>query len=262
MNSRVTRAKLLMVLSICLVIASCQKQIKGDEVTPVGAPSPVELRFKHVVTQFKDLILDSTYYTPGLPPTPFKITEFKYYISNIELISADGDTVAIPDTYFLVDHRKPESMNALFTAPAGDYYSLSFLIGIDHERNMNGPRTGALDPSLGMFWDNTDGYIMAKLEGTAPSSPLPGDVFEYNVGGTKDPFNVLSRRYFKLGGNAMVTPNKKTVINLNTDVLTWFNNPYTLVFANEPFSDAPGQLSKDISSNYYKMFSFVSVKYE
>lgn len=262
MKLSVTRAKLLMVLSFCLVIVSCQKKVKGDDEAPVGAPSPVEIRFTHLYSRFFDLYMDSTYYIPGLPPTPVKITEFKYYISNIELVNSDGDTVAIPNTYFLIDHKKPASMNAQFIAPAGDYYAMSFTIGIDHARNMQGAGTGALDPSLGMFWNATDGYIMAKLEGTSPASPQPGNVFRFHIGGTKEPFNVLSKRNFKLGGNATVTPNKKTVINISTEVVAWFTNPYTVNISQNPIVDAPGQIAKDISSNYIKMFNFVSVKYE
>src|SRR5215216_4754877 len=101
MNPRVTRANLL-VLSLCLVVISCQKKIKGDDVTPPGAPSPVELRFQHTVTPYKDLVFDSTYTVPGLPPIPFKVTAFKYYISNMQFVSsATGDTIQIPNTYFL-----------------------------------------------------------------------------------------------------------------------------------------------------------------
>lgn len=263
MKTSVTSIRLTAALLLSLVVISCQKQIKGDaDVQPAGAPSPVEIRFKHVFNRFNELNTDSTFYIPGLPPTPVKFTAFKYYISNLSLVSADGDTIFIPDTYFLIDHNKPASMNALFTVPADNYYGMSFLVGIDHARNMQGAGTGQLDPSLGMFWNATDGYIMAKLEGTSPASPLPGNVFRYHIGGTKEPFNVTGRRHFKLGGNANVTPNRKLVININTDALNWFSNPFTLDIGANPAADAPGQLALDISRNYYKMFSFVSIKYE
>jgi hypothetical protein len=242
-----------------MIIFSCQKQIKGEGAVAPGAPSPIELRFAHKVTPFNDLVLDSSY---SLGLSFFTVTDFKYYISNMEFVNSDGDTIKIPETYFLIEHRKPASQKPQFTIPAGDYYGMSFLIGVDSARNVSGAQTGALDPSLGMFWNRTDGYIMARLEGTCTASTLPGNTFSYHVGGYKAPYNVLSRRHFKLGGNISVSPGRKTVINFTTDVKTWFSSPNTINIAANPTCSSPGDLAYKISQNYYKMFDFISVKYE
>ena len=77
------------------------------------------------------------------------------------LNSKTNEVVKIPDSYFLIDHANANSMKPQFMLAAGEYYNLSFIIGIDHARNMNGPHTGQLDPSLGMYWNATDGHIMA-----------------------------------------------------------------------------------------------------
>ncbi|HYF33417.1 MAG TPA: MbnP family protein [Chitinophagaceae bacterium] len=261
MNTRVTRLNLLLLLSASLWMASCQKKTKGDDADP-GAPSPVEIRFKHMAGSFRNLVYDSAYpVTPAGTPTFVKINTFKYYISNIQLVDAKtGDTVKIPDTYFLVDHGNAQSLRPQFMVPAGEYYNLSFLIGIDANRNFNGPKTGALDPALGMYWNATDGYIMAKMEGTSPSSTLPGNVFTFHVGGVKDPHSVLAMRHFKLGGNVSIQPNKKTVINISTDALAWFSNPHPISLST-PIT-GPGDLSNKMAENYFKMFDFISVTFE
>lgn len=257
MSPFVTRVNLSVIVALCLVVTSCQKSLKGEDVAPPATPSPVEIRMKHLMGPFRNLVYDSTV-NVGLAFVKIKV--FKYYISNIAFVNEDGDTVRLPDTYFLLDQANPPSMRPQFMLPAGNYYSMSFLIGIDPQRNMNGPRTGALDPSLGMFWNDTDGHIMGKLEGTSPSSTLPGNVFSYHVGGTKEPFSVLATRNFKLGGNISVQPNRKTVIEMSADCLTWFSNPNGISFSTP--CTGPGDLSNKIAENYYKMFDFIAVKFE
>lgn len=242
-----------------VLAAACQKKTKGDD-DPTGTPSAVEIRFKHMMTPFNELVLGQSY-TAGL--SFVTITDFKYYISNIQFVRSDNnDTVKIPDTYFLIDQKKPESRNALFSVPAGQYYSMSFLIGIDAEKNFNSPKTGALDPALGMYWNATDGYIMGKMEGTSDSSTAPGKVFRFHIGGVKAPYNVLGRRHFKLGGDISIAPNKKTVINMMTDAKAWMTGPNWGRFATHPIVEQPGEAAWKISQNYFKMFDFVSVKFE
>ena len=168
---------------------------------------------KHIVTKFYDLQLNTKIYNLDL--ALFNITEYKYYISNIWFVNSDtNDTLKLPDTYFLIDHKKPESMKAQFTVPAGNYYAMSFLLGIDSARNFSGPKTGALDPALGMYWNATDGYIMGFMEGQFGGSNSLGSPYSYRVGGVKGQYNVLSRRYFKIGGSFAFDPTRKVVINL------------------------------------------------
>lgn len=261
MNLRVTRATLLLAIPLALALVSCQRQVKGDDdVVPTGAPSTVEIRFRNVYTPYFDLVLDSSM-TIGL--SFLTISEFKYYISNVQLISSTtGDTISIPDTYFLIDHKKPESKICQFKAPADSYYGMSFLIGIDDAKNSAGPGTGALNPALGMFWNNTDGYIMAVLEGKIGASKPPTDAFSLHVGGTKAPFSVLGRRYFKLGGAQLIDPTKKTVINMTADAREWFTGPNNTGIGTNPVLNAPGDQAFKVSQNYFKMFDFVSVKFE
>lgn len=258
MKISVTRAALLIALPLILVLTACQKKTKDD--TPASTPSPVEIRIVHKVG-FDPLVMGTTYPTSGTLEF-FKPAEFKYYISNIHFVSSDnGDTVKIPETYFLVDELKPTSKNLQFTIPSGNYYAMSFLIGVDAARSAAGAQTGALDPSLGMFWDRDKGYIAVKFEGTSPESPLPGNVFRYHIGGYKEPNNVIQRRHFKFA-NVNVTPNQKAVITVSADLRAWFSNPNSMKIAAVPTVTEPGPDAKKYSQNYFKMFEFVSVKIE
>lgn len=257
----VTRGAFLLALPLALALASCQKSIKGDdEISPAGLPSPVEIRFRHTVTPYFDLHLDSLY---SISLAFYNITDFRYYISNIQFVSSTtGDTIKIPDTYFLIEHKKPQTKNVQFTVPSGEYYSMSFMIGIDEAKNMNSPKTGFLDPALGMYWNATDGYVMAMLEGNHGGTKALGNPFSWRIGGTKAPYSVLSRRHFKLGGAISIAPSQKTVINMIANVREWFTEPNGILFGTNPIINEPGEPAFKISQNYYKMFDFVSVKFE
>src|SRR5215213_5476537 len=264
MKISVTRAALVLALPFAIAISSCQKKSKGDD--KQGAPSPVEIRFTHKVTPYSNLVLDSSYTVPVPGPSLvgfFTVKDFKYYISNIQFVSStSGDTIKIPDTYFLVEHKKPQSRNVQFTVPAGEYYGFSFLIGIDSASNFSGPKTGALDPALGMYWNATDGYIMGVMEGSFGSTRSLGNPYSFHIGGVKAPYSVLSRRHFKLGGNISIDPTKKTVINMISDAKEWLTAPNGSGWGVDPIINAPGEPAFKISQNYYKMFDFVSVKFE
>ena len=261
MKLSVTRGALLLALPLTLALVSCQKSIKGDdEVAAPGLPSPVEIRFKHTVSPFFDLNLDSIY---TIALTFYNITDFRYYISNIQFVSsATGDTIKISDTYFLIEHKKPQTKNLQFTVPSGEYYGMSFMLGIDEAKNFNSPKTGFLDPALGMYWNATDGYVMAMLEGNFGASAQLGNRFSWRAGGVKAPYSVLSRRHFKLGGNISIAPKQKTVIHMRTDVRQWFTEPNGILWGSDPVVNTPGEASFKLGQNYYKMFDFISVKFE
>ena len=52
-------------------------------------------------------------------------------------------------------------------------------------------QTDALDPVNAMFWAWNTGYIFLKLEGRSSFSKLPGNIFEYHIGGYKSPSNCI-----------------------------------------------------------------------
>jgi hypothetical protein len=220
MNLRVTRVMLLIALPASLFIISCQKSIKGDVegggVTPPGPPSPVELRFKGLFDKLADLKFDSNYHYLNIENdfntySLMRMTTLKYYISNMKFVTTDGDTIKIPDTYFLIDHSKPELSKATFMVPGGAYYAMSFMLGVDSAKSLNGPRTGALDPALGMFWNPVDGYVngmIVGLKGITGTNLPPSIPFSFRVGGFRSPYSTLSTRNFKIG-SALMNPNKK-----------------------------------------------------
>ena len=136
---------------------------------------------------------DTVTYTNSLGQ-PFVITNFKYYISNIQLTDINGQVYIDKEGYYLIDFR--DSSNIFLTLKdieAGPYTKISFTIGVDSLHNCSGAQEGALDPVNAMFWTWNTGYIFLKMEGKSTASKSPGHIFEYHIGGYKEPNNSIRR---------------------------------------------------------------------
>jgi hypothetical protein len=194
----------------------------------------------------------------------FTITRFRYYISNIEFITKEGKTIKPGgENYFLLDEEDEFSKNFSTTIPAGTYNAISFLVGVDSLCNVSGAQTGALDPLNGMFWTWKSGYIMAKMEGRSPASSLPGNLFEYHIGGYKGKENVVKKIILDFpGGEKTFLQNKITVIEISADALEWFQDPEKLSISSHPSCTTPGALARKFADNYADMFSISSINDE
>ncbi len=205
------------------------------------------------------LNLDSTTYKNQLGQA-FSVTNFKYYISNIHLKKADGKEFVSND-YFLVREDEQQTKQLILqNIPEGKYISCSFVIGVDSLHNCSGAQTGALDETNGMFWTWNTGYIFLKLEGKSPVSTSAGHVFEFHIGGYKQPSNCIRKVSLDLK-NVIVSTKKNTSIEIKTDVSEILKSPVTIDFSKlSSVTDAHN--STTIADNYKDMFSILNVSNE
>lgn len=182
-----------------------------------------------------------------------------YYLSNFKLIYATGDTLSIPESYYLIDiNRLGGGSFTLNRLNAGKIIGLQFLIGVDSARNTTGAQTGDLDPKLGMFWTWESGYIMAKLEGKyTTGSETPNKDYSYHCGGFAAPYSSI--RKVQLPLDITVDTLTKNMITLKGDVLEWFKNPNRIRIDSVPNIGDAGPMSNIIADNYQDMFSIKSV---
>ncbi len=191
----------------------------------------------------------------------FKVSLFKYYISNIQLKASDSSVYAETESYHLLNAGDPNSLEfVLPDVPMKNYVSLSFLIGVDSLRNVSGVQTGALDVTNAMFWDWNTGYIMAKFEGNSPQSAAAGDNLIYHVGGFSGAENVIKKVKLNLIQAATVTAAVSPKIILKADLMEWFKSPFTLSFSSLSVVHAPGSNAMKVADNYADMFSVRQVK--
>ena len=186
----------------------------------------------------------------------FKVSTFKYFISNIKLNGSGNADYTETESYHLVDQSTGSSMSFdMMNVPTGHYSSITFMIGVDSARNTSGAQTGALDVSTGMFWSWNTGYIMLKFEGTSPQAPTTGGMLMMHAGGFSGNNSVLKTVTLTFDNPIEVTESGVPHIHLQADVLALFKSPNKISFATMNTIHMPGTDAKNFADNYAHMFT-------
>lgn len=189
----------------------------------------------------------------------FTVTAYKYYISNVKFTLDDGTVYSEPASYHLIDEEKSDSKTFVVkNIPAGNYVKVTFLIGVDSEKNVSGAHDGALDLANGMFWDWNSGYIMAKFEGRSPQSD--SKFLTFHIGGYSGLNNVLRWVNLSLPTPAIATNGKNTSISIRSDAAEWFKTPSTIEFSKFSLLMSPGSGASRVADNYADMFTIDHVE--
>ncbi|MCE3280661.1 MAG: hypothetical protein K0S44_2852 [Bacteroidetes bacterium] len=190
----------------------------------------------------------------------FTITNFKYYIGQVQLNRPDG-TYYKSEGYHLVQEDEAESKKIILdNIPQASYTSVSFIVGVDSLHNCSGAQSGALDPTNGMFWAWNTGYIFLKLEGKSPASPNPGHIFEYHIGGYKSPENSIRNISLPFENPLAIDQTKYSLI-IRADVSEILKNPNKIDLSKtSTISDTRN--AGIIADNYSDMFSLKEIRNE
>jgi hypothetical protein len=191
-------------------------------------------------------------YTNALGET-FSIDKCLFYLSNFALQTSSGKWYPIKESYFLVNISDSSSLQISLPGNIADVVSIQFLLGVDSAKNVSGIQSGVLDPARGMFWTWNTGYVMAKMEGSSPVSPMPGKKFTYHVGGFAGEQNVA--KLIQLAIEKKSTEQHR--ILLQADLLSWFNGTSPLSIAAHPICHVPGILANQIANNYQFQFRVI-----
>jgi hypothetical protein len=227
------------------------------------------LRFNNVAGN-QELQLDSGEYTNAVGEK-FSITLLQYFISNIQFTAADGQQYIVPQdsSYFFIQQDDSASQFCTVHVPAGEYRSVSFMVGVDSLRCTSkiDKRKGVLDPSAtDMYWGWNSGYIFLKMEGissAAPEDPVGLNKFRYHIGGfggyQSKTINNIKTIHLDLPRTLSTSANHASIIEINADVLKLFNGttPISIAQHNAVMFDA---FSTIIADNYASMFSIAQVK--
>lgn len=234
-----------------LLLSACTK--KPDPVSEQKSDDKgFVLMFDSYVNNDK-LIYDKYYLNEN--KDSFKVSAFKYYISNISLKSDDGKSYSEEESYHLIDNGRDSSKTiSLKGIKAGKYIQVRFLIGVDSARNVSGAQTGALDPNNAMFWDWNTGYIMAKIEGYSPQASKYPNNLALHIAGFKHPNSAL--RWVTLSlPTVTYAENQKVTIHVKADIAEWFRTPTLIKFADLSIVASEGKEAQKIADNYTDMFS-------
>ena len=198
---------------------------KETEEEPKASFGELEFEFDHVWgLNNQPFYMDQTFIHPMSKDT-MEINLLKYYISNITLYNSDGSTYDVPDSYYLID--PDENTISLSNIPAGEYNRIDFTVGVDSTRNFSGLQTGALNPSNGMFWSWSTGYIFIRVEGKSPQSST--GMFMFHIGGYEAPYNAINTKQLPIENELLsINPNSKPVVHMNVNVAKLWHGPIQL----------------------------------
>lgn len=219
-----------------------------------SSSNKITLHFSNYVGD-QILTLDTLIYMNDLGQM-FKVSKFKYYISNIKLTKTNGEKISV-NNYFLIDEDKQDSKNLVIdNIPLGDYNGITFIVGVDSLHNCSGIQSGALDPLNGMFWAWNTGYIFLKLEGFAPESKSTANLLEYHIGGFQKPCNAI--REIHLQKKVPISVSEKTLAHftIKMDASEILKTPTTIDFS-VISSVTDFQNACTIADNYTNAFSLI-----
>jgi hypothetical protein len=185
----------------------------------------------------------------------FIVNKFSYYITNIRLNKPDG-TVAYAEkhSYHLLDMAAYHAFG-LDSVPAGQYGSITFLLGVDSLHNVTGDQDGVLNPGYGMFKDWGIGYIMWKFEGTSPKSPQLGGKVIYHGQGYSGSNNVLRTITLPFPNYAALNSTVDIRINIGVDLPQLFASPNTANFATTNAVMEPSPEANKLADNFVRAFT-------
>lgn len=220
---------ILLCATMLVGVQSCKEEDK-DDTTTTSTTSTTGSTFESGITYNSKgkltLMFNPTFGAQAFELSPksyvtaasdtIRITQLTYYVSNVTLTTSAGNKINLGN-YELISHIPgQQAMVLLDSIPAGRYTSVSYMIGVDSLANSTGVHTGALDPSNGLYWTWSTGYVFLRLKGRFTSQ---NTAYSFDIGGDGNLMNVnhdLSA--YKTGGTALTA-------NINVDVAKFFNTP-------------------------------------
>jgi hypothetical protein len=151
------------------------------------AAQPVELTlYFHPFVGAEPLVFNECRYPNPGGEGRFKVRDFQFFLSNIQLVSPAGAFIE-PDSYHLVRFDGDESTFriVLRDVPRRKYERIEFGIGVDAAANRSLESRGDLDPNSRMAWTWEVGYKFVLFEGELLRASA-SDPLVYHIGFTEN----------------------------------------------------------------------------
>lgn len=204
-----------------LVLASCTN--KKDDVNPKPASVAVKFNFTHYVGSAK-ADYNSIKYTNAFGNF-YSVITLKYFISDITLHRADGSKVLIDEEHY-VDAVDESTLSFIpgTGVPTGDYSSISFVFGLNAEKNVSGMFPNP--PESNMEWPLAmgPGYHYMKLEGKLDSAGVIKN-YQCHTGATDGNQNFIT---VDLPNSGFTATGAGIAITIKMNINNWWVSPNTL----------------------------------
>jgi hypothetical protein len=231
--------KITLTFLVALLLTVTLSACTDDDDNP--ATETVTIAIRHQVNG-QPLQIDQPYTSPA--GDSYTVQKFRFYLSNVKLISEDGRTVyAEPHSYHLITLDGKSSFT-LEQVPVATYSKIEFAVGVDAAHNHSIDQHGDLDPSNDMVWDWDTGYKFMSLEGLYTGNTRSGGlVFHIGEDANYKVFTLDLPQPLNLRQN----PDKG--IRIVTELNELFQNPHLIDF-DELNTAMGGANARKIMENY------------
>lgn len=170
-----------------------------------------------IAVNFNKLKIDYNSYYLNTKNDSLQFNNIRFYLSDFRFFESKTNKwkPLLTEKYFLIDLEDSNSLTLDTNNLHLELYdSIKFNIGVDSLANVSGANTGALDPTLGMYWAWQSGYINFKIEGTCVGLKTRNNAFGFHVGGYLFPNYSFRQRSF--------AKNNKRELLLSLDLQAFF----------------------------------------
>jgi hypothetical protein len=231
------KIRLLLLILIAIIMISCKKD------NPVGEEPA---KFGKIAFQFSQkangqpLLIDTLVYT-NTAGNEYKISDIKYFVSEITLHNSNGSDFFITSTKGIhyVDTEIPTTNLWVVSddIPVGNYTSISFIFGINETKNK--PGLFVNPPEVNMAWPEPlgGGFHYMQLNGWWKDTSALLQPFNFHLGIGQiyahdtivlDSITGFVQNYFTVtlpNSSLTISDNATTQAGIIMNIESWFDTP-------------------------------------
>lgn len=248
--------KYIVACAFAISITACSSE-EDEMLTGEGN---VSLEFDNAYLT-SDLLLTTTAYSAN-NTEKIKISNVKYIVSNIRLEDENGIVFTYPkeDSYFIVNESESDSQFINLTnIPAGNYTKITFGIGVDQEKYLQGA-TGqgdflTLAQDSKMMWSWQAGYKFFVFEGVYTSDNTTTETaFAFHMGSHGSSVDNYKEVTLSLTNSARVRTTLTPEIHVVADLSNILSGTTTFLLDDAAQIHVDAVKSPQIATNVNGMF--------
>ncbi len=244
-------------LFLSVFASSCSNDDDASELTGNGT---VKIEFDNSVAG-DDLLLNTSSYTNSQNET-LTINRLTYIVSNFRLTDENGTVFTYPkdESYFIVNEETGKTEVTLTNVPAGRYTSITFGIGVDQEKYLQGAEgQGSLlteAENTNMMWSWQAGYKFLNFEGTFTSETVTeATSFMIHMGSHGSSLDNYKETSLSLDTEALVSSDMNPIIHLVVNAGNILDGENKISLTEQAVIMVSEEKSPKIAVNTSKMFA-------